>query len=84
MKKLLHDDFIFFSVPGGVSGVHYEEVNKIIDEYNKQELYRYSEFMDYFNYSMQRNGRNETYYHFNALWNEGRTGITKMHKIKSA
>lgn len=84
MKKLLHDDYIFFSVPGGVSGIHYEEVNKIIDRYNKDEIYHYSSFIDYFNYCMQQEGSNTTYYNFSCLWNEGRTGITKMHTIKSA
>ena len=77
MKKLLHDDYIFFSVPGGVIGFHYDDVNNIIDDYNRKKLYNYGSFIDYFNYI-----RNTSIYCFSALWNENRTAVNHLHNIK--
>ena len=79
--KRIQDDYIYFTVPGGVTGYHYDYVNKIIDEYNKL-YYKYGSFIDYFNYCLQEQVTTERVYNFSGLWNEHRTSIEKMHTIK--
>jgi hypothetical protein len=77
MESANNDSIIWFSVPGGVQGFDLETVNKIIDEYNRNRLYKYGSFIDYFSYKM-----GVSIYHFSALWNISNNVTNKLHKIK--
>ena len=81
MKRLIHDDCIYFTCPGGVIGYDYNYINDVIDEYNNT-VYKYSPFIDYLNYVLQGTMDAITVYSFSILWNEKRDAINKMHHIR--
>jgi hypothetical protein len=77
MSKLYRHQFIWLSVPGGVQGILPEEINPIIEEYNRN-IYRYGDFWDYFQY------KTGIYASGFSFWNNGNPLFSKVKTIRKS
>ena len=75
MKKLYRHQFIWLSCPGYVTGWTLDELNKYINQYNREQIYKYGNFFDWLNWMT---GNREYYIGFSAIWNENNPLLSKL------